>query len=160
MVQALVAQDNDDEENPDMWKGIDPEQLMESKLKCVFENPVIKTMTADTTKSDVTTNNGKNKGVGDSVKSLPKVPGETEEKLIKAAQEVNQLREEESALRQENLQLKEDLLHLRNAMLVNEATLATKNINSQNSSESSPPVISILIAVLMVIVGYVLGKMI
>ena len=55
------------------WKGIDPEQLMESKLKCVFENPVIKTMTADTTKSDVTTNNGKNKGVGDSVKSLPKV---------------------------------------------------------------------------------------
>lgn len=35
-----------------------------------------------------------------------KVPGETEEKLIKAAQEVNQLREEESALRQENLQLK------------------------------------------------------
>lgn len=115
MVQALVAQDNDDEENPDMvcniimisklvkyfngyylllfffcvfyfytmlivilnfvwkWKGIDPEQLMESKLKCVFENPVIKTMTADTTKSDVTTNNGKNKGVGDSVKSLPKV---------------------------------------------------------------------------------------
>lgn len=51
-------------------------------------------------------------------------------------------------------------MHLRNAMLVNEATLATKNINSQNSSESSPPVISILIAVLMVIVGYVLGKMI
>ena len=34
------------------------------------------------------------------------ISGETEEKLIKAAQEVNQLREEESALRQENLQLK------------------------------------------------------
>lgn len=32
--------------------------------------------------------------------------GETEEKLMKAAQEVNQLRVEESTLRQENLQLK------------------------------------------------------
>ncbi|XP_033193824.1 vesicle-associated membrane protein/synaptobrevin-binding protein [Bombus vosnesenskii] len=160
MVQALVAQDNDDEENPDMWKGIDPEQLMESKLKCVFENPVIKTLAFEAVKSEVTTDNGKNKGVGDFVKSSPKVPGETEEKLIKAAQEVNQLREEESALRQENLQLKEDLLQLRNALLVNEATLATKNFSSQNSSESSPPVTSILIAVVMVILGYVLGKMI
>ena len=44
---------------------------MESKLKCVFENPVIQTMTAETTKSEVATNNGKNKGVGDSVKSSP-----------------------------------------------------------------------------------------
>lgn len=34
------------------------------------------------------------------------VPVETEEKFIKAAQEVNQLREEGSVLRQENLQLK------------------------------------------------------
>lgn len=34
------------------------------------------------------------------------VLGEAEEKLIKAAQEVNQLRVEESTLRQENLQLR------------------------------------------------------
>lgn len=52
---------------------------MESKLKCVFENPVTNTTTAKspstatTTKTEVNTNNGKNKGVGDSVKSSPKV---------------------------------------------------------------------------------------
>ncbi|CAL7935768.1 unnamed protein product [Xylocopa violacea] len=164
MVQALVAQD-DDEENSDMWKGIDPDQLMESKLKCVFENPVTTTAetipTTTTTKSEAKTTNGTNKAVGDSVKSSPKVPVETEEKLIKAAQEVNQLREEESALRQENLQLKEDLLQLRNVLLVSEAALSTpKNRTSQNSSESSPSVTSILIAIVMVILGYVLGKMI
>lgn len=34
------------------------------------------------------------------------VLGEAEEKLLKAAQEVNQLRVEESTLRQENLQLR------------------------------------------------------
>lgn len=48
----------------------------------------------------------------------PQVLGEAEEKLLKAAQEVNQLRVEESTLRQENLQLrvsinaKSQLLHL------------------------------------------------
>ncbi|OAD58534.1 Vesicle-associated membrane protein-associated protein A [Eufriesea mexicana] len=160
MVQATIVQANDDDDNPDIWKNIDPEKLMESKLKCVFENPVIKPVTAETTKSEVTTNNGKNKGIGDCVKSSPKVPGETEEKLIKAAQEVNQLREEESALRQENLQLKEDLLQLQNVLVDNEATLANKNFNPQDSSESSSTVTSILIALVMVILGYVLGKMI
>lgn len=55
------------------WKGIDPEQLMESKLKCVFENPVIKTLAFEAVKSEATTDNGKNKGVGDFVKSSPKV---------------------------------------------------------------------------------------
>lgn len=61
------------------WKDINPEQLMDSKLKCVFENPVTSTTTAKTTattttaKADPNTTNGKNKAVGDSVKSSPKV---------------------------------------------------------------------------------------
>lgn len=46
---------------------------MESKLKCVFENPVIKTLAFEAVKSEATTDNGKNKGVGDFVKSSPKV---------------------------------------------------------------------------------------
>jgi len=53
---------------------------MDSKLKCVFENPVTSTtVTAKTTvsstvtKTDSVATNGKNKAVGDSVKSSPKV---------------------------------------------------------------------------------------
>lgn len=53
---------------------------MDSKLKCVFENPVTSTsvttkttVTSTTTKADSTAANGKNKAVGDSVKSSPKV---------------------------------------------------------------------------------------
>lgn len=38
--------------------------------------------------------------------------GEAEEKLLKAAQEVNQLRVEESTLRQENLQLRVNINRL------------------------------------------------
>jgi hypothetical protein len=62
------------------WKDINPDQLMDSKLKCVFENPVTSTtVTAKTTvsstvtKTDSVATNGKNKAVGDSVKSSPKV---------------------------------------------------------------------------------------
>lgn len=53
---------------------------MDSKLKCVFENPVTSTTTTakttsttTTTKADSNATNGKNKTVGDSVKSSPKV---------------------------------------------------------------------------------------
>lgn len=51
---------------------------MDSKLKCVFENPVTSTTTkttatSTTTKADSNTTNEKNKSVGDSVKSSPKV---------------------------------------------------------------------------------------
>lgn len=52
---------------------------MDSKLKCVFENPVTSTTTAKTTatstttKADANTINGKNKAVSEFVKSSPKV---------------------------------------------------------------------------------------
>ncbi|XP_053971569.1 vesicle-associated membrane protein-associated protein B [Hylaeus volcanicus] len=164
MVQAVIVPDDDDEDSVGVWSDLNPEQVMESKLKCVFENPITYPMPAKPTapKSEVNTNNGKNKGVGDSVKSSPKVLGEVEEKLLKAAQEVNQLRVEESTLRQENLQLKEDLLKLKNAALGNDATLAAaRGLTSQNISQLVPNSTNVLVAVAiaMVIVGYLLGKM-
>ncbi|KAL6255217.1 vesicle-associated membrane protein-associated protein B [Pogonomyrmex barbatus] len=171
MVQTVIAPDDDDEEYPiDVWKDINPDQLMDSKLKCVFENPVTSTTTttakttatSTTTKADSNTTNGKNKTVGDSVKSSPKVLGEAEEKLLKAAQEVNQLRVEESTLRQENLQLREDLMKWRNAALGNDGgnLAAARGLTSQSSNQLSPTSTSILIAIAMVIVGYLLGKLI
>ncbi|XP_014484186.1 PREDICTED: vesicle-associated membrane protein-associated protein B isoform X2 [Dinoponera quadriceps] len=168
MVQTVIAPDDDDDEYPiDVWKDINPDQLMDSKLKCVFENPVTSTTTvkttatSTTTKADSNTTNGKNKAIGDSVKSSPKVLGEAEEKLLKAAQEVNQLRVEESTLRQENLQLREDLMKWRNAALGNDGNLAAaRGLSSQSSSQLSPTSTSVLIAIAMVIVGYLLGKLI
>ncbi|CAL1682228.1 unnamed protein product [Lasius platythorax] len=169
MVQTVIAPDDDDDEYPvDVWKDINPDQLMDSKLKCVFENPVTSTTstakttaTSTTTKPDSNATNGKNKAVGDSVKSSPKVLGEAEEKLIKAAQEVNQLRVEESTLRQENLQLREDLMKWRNAALGNDGNpAAARGLTSQSNSQLSPTSTSVLIAIAMVIVGYLLGKLI
>lgn len=58
---------------------MNPNQLMDSKLKCVFENPVNSTSTtkgtptSTTTKTDTTATDGKNKGTGDTAKTSPKV---------------------------------------------------------------------------------------
>lgn len=163
MVQSLIAPDNDVDDylNSDVWKDTKPEQLMESKLKCIFENPVTTTAatktttTTTTTKSDTNMNNEKNKATGDSVKSSPKVLGETEERLLKAAQEVTQLRVEEITLRQENLQLRRDLTKYRNAAMED-----AKRMPAQSSNQFSPTSTSFLIAIAMVIVGYLLGKLI
>jgi len=46
------------------------------------------------------------------------VLGEAEEKLLKAAQEVNLLRVEESSLRQENLQLKVNINGLKSIIML------------------------------------------
>lgn len=51
------------------WKDINPDQLMDFKLKCVFENPV----SSNTAPSSDGPDDDKNKGIGDSVKSSPKV---------------------------------------------------------------------------------------
>ncbi|RLU21934.1 hypothetical protein DMN91_006313 [Ooceraea biroi] len=170
MVQTVVAPDDDDDEYPiDVWKDINPDQLMDSKLKCVFENPVTSTsvtakttVTSTTTKADSTATNGKNKAVDMAAKSSPKVLGEAEEKLLKAAQEVTQLRVEESTLRQENLQLREDLMKWRNAAMGNDGNLAAaRGLISQSNSQLSPTSpTSIVIAIAMVIFGYLLGKLI
>ena len=166
MVQALIADDFADDDFPRAWKEPNPDQIMESKLKCVFENPITNTTiakttsTTTTTESEVNTNSDKTKGVGDIVESSSKVLGDAEVKLYKAAQEVSQLRAEESTLRQENLQLKEDLLKLRNAALGNDATLAaTRALTSQTSRQLPPITINAILVIVMAIIGYLLGKM-
>ncbi|XP_066593093.1 vesicle-associated membrane protein-associated protein A isoform X2 [Prorops nasuta] len=163
MVQTLIAPEKDDPEYPtDVWKDLSPDQFMNSKLKCVFENPLPATTTAKTTTNTTTTNSDSDitKNFGDTVKSSPKAHDDSEEKLIRAAHEVSQLRVEESNLRQENLQLREDLLKLKNAVSGVDSSLATAKGLSSQHFVSMTPTTSCLIAFAMVIVGFLLGKLI
>ncbi|KZC12057.1 PREDICTED: vesicle-associated membrane protein-associated protein A [Dufourea novaeangliae] len=138
MVQAIIAPNDDDEDYSDLWKDLKPEQVMESKLKCVFKDPE--------PKADVPEVN------------LLRL---TEEKLFKAAEQFSQLRAEESILRQENLQLREDLLKLQNTAMGNDAPLAAaRDLTSQSSNQLPRNATNIIVAMAMVIVGYLLGKLI
>ncbi|KAJ8666948.1 hypothetical protein QAD02_008610 [Eretmocerus hayati] len=167
MVQTIVAPSEDpDEDVTEIWRDVNQDQLMDTKLKCVFENPVssttatkAKASTTTSSKPDSNTTDSKSKAVGDSIKSSPKP--ENEDKLMKAAQEVNQLRVEESTLRQENLQLREEVMKWKNAALGKDMSYASVPGLSQHPSSPLPmSTTQIVIAVAMVLVGYFLGKLI
>ncbi|XP_063244771.1 vesicle-associated membrane protein-associated protein B isoform X2 [Bacillus rossius redtenbacheri] len=109
MVQTMIAPDGDVSLET-LWKDVNPDNLMDSKLKCVFEMPVDPASAApqeNNVEASPAIHEEKVKRVGD-MKSSPKVSG-VEGELMKAAEEVKHLREEESQLLQENLQLKDKI---------------------------------------------------
>ncbi|XP_055683816.1 vesicle-associated membrane protein-associated protein B-like [Lutzomyia longipalpis] len=105
-----------------LWKEINPLELMDSKLRCVFE------VTADSapqTGSTVTSSGDEQQTVysaPESASPFKSGAGGDDSAMIttsdtaKATAELRQLREEESQLRQENLMLKEQVLRLKMAL--------------------------------------------
>ncbi|XP_018568515.1 vesicle-associated membrane protein-associated protein B [Anoplophora glabripennis] len=142
MVQTVFAPDGEINLEQ-LWKVLSPEQLMDSKLKCVFEMPV-----------------EQNESQEDATKSSPKFTTTTEAnnsvvtELQKAAQEVQQLREEESQLRQENLQLKEEILQLKQHV----ASGTTANRYAPPVQEETIPMLFIAFSVIVGFIGIILGK--
>ncbi|XP_063910451.1 vesicle-associated membrane protein-associated protein B isoform X2 [Zophobas morio] len=144
MVQTLFAPDGD-VNLEQLWKEIGPEQLMDSKLKCVFEMPV-----------------EQNESQEEPAKASPKAPvvqsvpnNAIDPELQKAAEEVQQLREEESSLRQENLRLKEEILQLK---LAAGTRVTQPNRYAPPAQQQNIPVIYMAVAVILGFLGIVLGK--
>nr|CAD7256877.1 unnamed protein product [Timema shepardi] len=162
MVQTMIAPDG--EINLDsLWKDVNPENLMDSKLKCVFELPVDPSASTQENNVDASPaiHEEKAKRVGDGPKSSPKL-NSVEGELMKAAAEVKHLREEESQLRQENLQLKEELLRIRrsNPTIDSSASLSSLSAAGQVAPEQSLPYIYLVLALVIGMFGIVLGKFI
>ncbi|GAB0093386.1 vesicle-associated membrane protein-associated protein A [Sergentomyia squamirostris] len=128
MVQSVIAPRGADQYGSmeQVWKEINPNDLMDSKLRCVFEvsaesgaagqvgNPLSSSgdeqATFTAASSDVPSAFKMHGVGGDSAATI------TSTDSAKAAAELRQLREEESQLRQENLMLKEQVLRLRMAL--------------------------------------------
>ncbi|GBP96147.1 hypothetical protein EVAR_26077_1 [Eumeta japonica] len=185
MVQSVVAPEG--KTNIDqVWKEINPEQLMDYKLKCVFETPQGVALpdsgdASDANKKRVAVNEeSKPLGAKDSVESF--IQNEAKTKLdddfktstpIKAAaspkseyqsgymrkatSEITQLREEESKLRHENVQLKEEILRLRMAAGGDGGSLSPHSFNPEKTNQ----VVMmpwLIIAVGMAFFGIIIGK--
>lgn len=168
MVQTIIAEnESDNVPMQDVWTNVTPDKLMDTKLKCVFENPVSSNavskganVLATTAKSDSNSTSEKNKTIAECAKSSPKSSEDFEEKLTKAAQEINQLRVDESKLRQENLQLKEEVLRWRGSATNRDTSLsAVAGMSTQISSPLPMSTTSIMIAIAMVVVGFLMGKL-
>ncbi|XP_075229854.1 VAMP-associated protein 33kDa [Lycorma delicatula] len=154
MVQTLIAPEG--KVNLDMlWKEVDPESLMDSKLKCVFEMPVDDETPNPTAPSELTTASDETRRIGDSA-NVNHDGGE----LAKAAKEVKHLRAEESCLRQENLLLKEELLQLHHQIYTGSG--GTAQISSTTPVPTPvaavPSILYIGFALGMGLLGILLGK--
>ncbi|KAJ9580643.1 hypothetical protein L9F63_024178 [Diploptera punctata] len=163
MVQTMIAPDG--EINMDsLWKDVNPDNLMDSKLKCVFEMPVDPAAaTAAPQENNVDASPAiheeKSKRIGDGAKSSPKPTSMVESELMKAAAEVKHLREEESSLRQENLQLKEELLRLRRSAAVAAVDSSAPILASGTAVATAPvPMMYVAFAIVMALFGIILGK--
>lgn len=184
MVQSVIAPEG--KTNIDqVWKEISPDQLMDYKLKCVFESP------RGTNLNDAGDNAAQNEVtkkravIADEVKSSTKDAVEgliqneakrrdddfttsakttltfpksdnAETDLHKATLEVIHLREEESKLRHENLQLKEELLRLRQGGGDGRTVRAHSYGPEKNAQVALMPWLATAVA--MALLGIIIGK--
>ncbi|CAH2985372.1 unnamed protein product [Chilo suppressalis] len=184
MVQSVIAPEG--KTNIDqVWKEISPEQLMDYKLKCVFETPrgtnlndagdaaqnevakkrvgVSDQAKGFTQEAQSATDNGakrKNEdqasGASNSKVIFPKSEN-MESDLRRATLEVISLREEEHRLRQENLQLKEELLRLNQSAGGDGRAIRPHSYGPEKSAQVTP-MPWVATALLMALIGIIIGK--
>ncbi|XP_064466664.1 vesicle-associated membrane protein-associated protein B-like isoform X2 [Ornithodoros turicata] len=173
MVQTMFAPDGDVNQET-VWRDVNPENLMDSKLRCVFEMP---TDNAPQNNLDVSTSHGDDKmTVPKTVtEPAPKSPkaGTQETELKKLSEENKRLRDEVSHLRLENSNLKEEGLRQR---MMRSTAPAEEYVSAQSAAEvagartqqptkkapaavgGTSPLVLTVFAVAMLIVGVLVGK--
>ncbi|XP_041923906.1 vesicle-associated membrane protein-associated protein A isoform X1 [Alosa pseudoharengus] len=155
MVQTIFAPPN----VPDlegMWKEAKPDDLMDSKLRCVFEMPSEndKVNDVDVTKSAPALHVSKPDGT-----SAPKPASssldDTERKKLQ--EECKRLQSEVARMAEENRQLKDDGLRQRKALRPDNMVSNSAMMSKQQSSSSLP---SLLVVIAAIFIGFFLGKFI
>lgn len=172
MVQTMFAPDGDVNQDT-VWRDANPESLMDSKLRCVFDMP---TEAAPQNNLDVSTSHGDEKGAAPKTlsESAPKSPkaNNLEADLKRVSAECRRLRDEVSNLLLENAALKED--GLRQRMLHSSAAETVTAHSAPETASSQPlhrikeqplvhpamgsPIMLTLFAFAMVVAGVLLGK--
>ncbi|XP_026317983.1 vesicle-associated membrane protein-associated protein A isoform X4 [Hyposmocoma kahamanoa] len=152
MVQSVIAPEGNTNIDQ-VWKEIAPDQLLDYKLKCVFETPRGTNLndSGDTAAQNEVAK--KRVAVSEEGKTSTKA---ADNDLQNAASEVILLREEESKLRQENLQLKEELLRLRQA--AGDGRLQRRHSYGPEKNAQVAMMPWLITAVGMAILGIIIGK--
>ncbi|KAH8415348.1 hypothetical protein KR222_004898 [Zaprionus bogoriensis] len=170
MVQSVLApQDADLTDLNKLWKELEPDQLMDAKLKCVFDMPAAEA-SAENTSGVSTVSAAGSAGVVNApvnvniVDSLDAPKSTVEEQSVHSSAvaehadsltaELKELRELKSELLRENLLLKDQVSRYR-------SSTATKTINEPYApvlAEKQIPVFYIAIAIAAAILGLLLGK--
>jgi hypothetical protein len=178
MVQSLFAPSGTIEQDQ-LWKSADPSQLMDSKLKCVFE------MGTGDSNNTIQNNLDKSAGSGDEIisskavktnlSSSPGYPAEkanpakgvsgmasSTEEEIRRVQDVESLIAEVQRLREENKKLNASQARLRSleAKTPSHPSEAARPVAGGGLPELQPPVAAppIVYLVVMILLGLIIGK--
>ncbi|XP_072115028.1 vesicle-associated membrane protein-associated protein A-like isoform X2 [Mobula birostris] len=140
-----------------VWKDAKPEDLMDSKLRCVFELPFEneKPNDLEINKSAAVTNAPKSEGPA-IPKSASTSMDDTEVK--KLMEECKRLQAELVKITDENQQLKDDGLRLRKAAQSGNPVSSTSNVAVRDNGSTALP--SLLVVIAAIFIGFFLGKFI
>lgn len=137
MVQSMIMPEGDVSVDQ-LWKDVSPDDLMDSKLRCVFELPadtnqastgaITATSTTTSQSAANATPNKNESGVSASESQHGSSASNEDDKDSALMQEVKKLRESEGSLRQENLQLREKYLRMQ---------LEMQNISKEQQQQQS-----------------------
>jgi len=154
MVQSMFAPDGEiDQDN--IWKDVDQNELMDSKLRCVFA-----------LKEEVAEAKFETNSVPASIPSQPPPVVKVEqsgEMNSSADAEIKKLNSQMSQLRQENLALKEETLRLKRIAAASEKPNDTPSYSSTTVTAVGPsnevlPTTHIYAALIILVLGVMLGK--
>ncbi|XP_017045914.1 vesicle-associated membrane protein-associated protein B [Drosophila ficusphila] len=174
MVQSVLAPlDADLTDLNKLWKELEPDQLMDAKLKCVFELPSADANAENTSGGGaIGGGSGSAGGVSavvntssvsaEALESNPKLSSEDKpSNLPDASENVDSLVEEIKALRESNGNLRKENLHLKDQITRYRSSPAVKQVNEPYApvlAEKQIPVFYIAIAIAAAIVSLLLGK--
>ncbi|XP_050954532.1 vesicle-associated membrane protein-associated protein A [Labeo rohita] len=154
MVQTIFAPSNVNDLEA-MWKDAKPDDLMDSKLRCVFEMPSDndKMNELESTKAVSVLNASKADGTS-GAKAGSLSMDDTE--MRKLMEECKRLQTEVGKLLDENRQLKDEGLRMRKANQFDSSVSKSSAMLSKDPASKSLP--SLLVVIAAIFIGFFLGK--
>jgi len=175
MVQTVYVPDDYADTHEQLWKEVAADTIMDSKLKCVFENPESKVESEKATlqnnlnavdeKTDIASHAVKASTEKTSPAKASAAPkpsstdsSATEREKAAMAEEMKKMQEQLTNAKKANAQLKEESLRLRK-LAMSDTTSSTPVPVQQvvQPAAAMPPLIYMIVAL---IVGLILGKMV
>ncbi|XP_047446206.1 VAMP (vesicle-associated membrane protein)-associated protein A, like [Mugil cephalus] len=156
MVQTIFAPSHVSDMDA-LWKDAKPDDLMDSKLRCVFELPSEnnKVNDVDATKTAPVMNSMKAEATA---ASMPAAGSMDDSEMKKVQEKCKRLQSEMNKLSEENRQLKEEGIRMRKMPRSDHMTSNSTSLLGREASAASLP--SLLVVIAAIFIGFFLGKFI
>ncbi|XP_022613716.1 vesicle-associated membrane protein-associated protein A [Seriola dumerili] len=156
MVQTIFAPPNVSDMDA-LWKDAKPDDLMDSKLRCVFELPSEndKVNDVDATKAAPVMNSAK---ADPAAAAVPVAASLDDTEMKKVQEKCKRLQTEMNKLVEENRQLKEDGIRMRKVPRSDHMTSNSTSLLGREATTASLP--SLLVVIAAIFIGFFLGKFI